>query len=209
MALCAATTNLFGYAFLAVYVLFMTRDLGLGPVPIGLILGSGGLGALVGALVAGRLGTRLAVGPAMIWAQVVCAAAGALVPTALLLPGLAAPMLGAAEAIQYGSLAVFNVLQLSLRQARVPEAALGRVTATQRTLVTGSVPIGGLLGGWLGGTIGLGETLVVAMGGLALAAVWVVCSPLRHLRSVVDATADRPDTGVGGAASVVGVAPEP
>lgn len=187
ITLCSTTTALFGYAFLAVYVLFMTRDLHLGPAPIGAILACGGVGALGGAVLAGRAGTRLGVGPAMIWAQVVCALASALVPAAILAPAVAVPMLAAAEAIQYGTLALYNVLQLTLRQARVPEAALGRVTASHRTLVAGSIPIGGLLGGWLGDRIGLGPTLVVTIAGFALAALWVVPSPLRHLRTVADA----------------------
>src|SRR5262249_16808651 len=45
---CSATTNLFGRMFLAVYVLYMTRDLGLSPVGVGAVLATGGLGSLAG-----------------------------------------------------------------------------------------------------------------------------------------------------------------
>src|SRR3546814_3475312 len=42
----SATMNFFGRMFLAVYVLYMTRDLGLGPVGVGLVLATGGIDSL-------------------------------------------------------------------------------------------------------------------------------------------------------------------
>lgn len=102
----------------------MTRDLGLGPVAGGGVLASGGIGAFAGATRAGGAACRLAIGPAIVWSQVVCAT-GAAVPLAVFVPSLAVPLLTLAEAVQYGALAIDNVAQISLRQALAPEAAPG------------------------------------------------------------------------------------
>ena len=59
LAAASATMNFFGRMFLAVYVLYMTRDLGLGAVGVGLVLATGGIGSLAGALVAGPVTRRL------------------------------------------------------------------------------------------------------------------------------------------------------
>ena len=57
---------------------------------------------------------------------------------------------------------VYNVSQVSLRQAITPDAMLGRMNATMRFVVWGTMPIGAVIGGILGGAIGLRETLFVA-----------------------------------------------
>src|SRR5215213_8799600 len=46
LAGCSAVTNLFGWVFLSVYIIFMERELGLGATAIGLVFASGGVGAL-------------------------------------------------------------------------------------------------------------------------------------------------------------------
>src|SRR5690606_24886714 len=58
----AMVLNFGGWIFLSVYVLFMTSDLGLGSGSIGLVFASGGLGALVGTIIAPRLASSLGVG---------------------------------------------------------------------------------------------------------------------------------------------------
>ncbi len=180
---CGVTTSFFGYVFLVIYVLYMSRELGLGPATIGIVLTAGGFGAFVGALLAGPAARWLGVGPAIIWAQVAFAVTGAMVPLAVVVPSVAVPLLIASEAAQWGVLTVYTVNQISLRQAIVPERLLGRVTATSRFLVTGSAPLGSLAGGALGGWIGLGPTLVVGAIGMMFAALWVAASPLRTLHA--------------------------
>jgi predicted MFS family arabinose efflux permease len=44
------------------------------------------------------------------------------------------------------------------------------------------IPIGSLLGGLLGTTIGIRHTLVVGAAGMSLAFIWVLFSPVRRLR---------------------------
>ena len=71
--------------------------------------------------------------------------------------------------------------ETSLRQTITPERLLGRMNATMRFLVWGTMPIGSLLGGALGAAIGLRPTLWVAAIGGASAFVPVLLSPVRSL----------------------------
>ena len=63
---CASTVNFFTFMIAAVYVLYASRTLGLSAGVIGITLGVGAVGALVGALVAPRIGRRLGLGPTIV-----------------------------------------------------------------------------------------------------------------------------------------------
>jgi hypothetical protein len=69
---------------------------------------------------------------------------------------------------------------------------LGRMNATMRFVVWGTLPIGSLVGGALGEAIGLRPTLWVAAAGGAFAVVPLLLSPVRSLRSIPEA-APSPD----------------
>jgi len=181
---CSATTNLFGRMFIAVYVLYMTRDLGLSAVGIGLVFATGGVGALAGALVAGPATRRLGPGPAMIWAQLLFGVTGMAVPLAVLVPKVALPMVVASEFGQWMSVTVYYVNAVSVRQALTPDRLQGRVNATARFLAGGVLPVGALIGGGLGGVIGLPLTLVAAEFGMLFGFVWLFLSPVRALRAL-------------------------
>lgn len=86
---------------------------------------------------------------------------------------------------------VFNVNQVSLRQALTPDALQGRMNATMSIMAFGIVPVGAIAGGILGTTIGLRSTLIVAAIGEILAILWLVLSPIwsmkRHPSPIDDA----------------------
>jgi MFS family permease len=175
---CTGTSNFFSGAETAVIILFLVRDLGLSEGVVGLLLSAGGVGGVLGAVTAnwwnGRIGqTRL------IWVSLLVTQ-----PFGLLLPATSADswrvglaMLGLAVAA-YGVI-VYNVSQVSYRQTLCPDHLLGRMNASVRFLVWGTVPLGGLVGGLLGGWIGVHTTLWIAMAGQVAAVLWVVLSPLR------------------------------
>ena len=184
LAGCSATTNLFGLMFQAVYVLYMTRDLGLSAVTVGLVFATGGVGALAGALVAEPAARRFGPGPTMTWAQLLFGLTGMAVPLAVLVPRVALPMVVASEFAQWMTWIVYSVNALSVRQAITHDRLQGRVNATMRFIVGGALPIGALIGGALGGVIGLPLTLVVAELGMLLAFLWLLLSPVRSLRAM-------------------------
>ena len=64
------------------------------------------------------------------------------------------------------------------RRARL----LGRMNAAVRSVVWGTLPIGGLLGGAFGTLLGVRPTLWIAFCGSWAAGLWVFFSPLRKMR---------------------------
>lgn len=184
--LSAATVNLAGYIFLAVYVLYMLNDLGFSATQVGLVFSLGGIGAVIGSTLAGPLTRRLGIGPTIILGRSLFGIFGMLVPLAVSVPRLEVPMVLAAEFLQWLALVIAVVNEISLRQTLVPERLLGRATATFRFVGGGMIPIGSLLGGLLGELLGLRATLVVGCFGMLLAGVWVSASPLRGSRAVIE-----------------------
>ena len=184
LARCSATTGLFSGMFLAVYVFYMTRDLRLGPVAVGLVFATGGVGSLAGALVAGRVARRFGPGPAMLRAILLFGLSGLAVPFAVFVPRVALPMVVAAEFAQWMLIVIYYVTAVSVRQAIAPNRLLGRINATMRFLARGAFPIGSLAGGGLGAHLGVPATLAVAACGLLLAFVWLLLSPVRNLRTM-------------------------
>ncbi len=95
---------------------------------------------------------------------------------------LAIPLLIAAQFITSFVSPIYNITQVSLRQAIMPHRIQGCMNASMRFLVWGTIPIGSLTGGILGELIGLRATLVVAAVGAMFSFLWVLLSPVRSLR---------------------------
>jgi MFS family permease len=172
-----ATWNLFGNIAQTVLVLFATRELGLNAGWLGLVFAIAGVGALVGALLAGPVAGRAGVGPTIIGAQVVGAASWLLLPLAG--AGSALSQLGVALAIGSAASTIYNITQVSLRQTITPDHLQGRMNATMRVIVWGTLPLGALIGGLLGEWLGLRPTLWIGAAGALLAGLWLWYSPLR------------------------------
>lgn len=177
-----ATANFAGGMFSAVEVLFLTRSVGLDAAGVGVLLAFSGAGGVLGAFTSGRVSRRIGHARS-IW----------LVPTltspVLLLVPLAEPgwRVGLAAVglmtFAYGVI-VYNIAQVSYRQAICPDHLLGRMNASVRFVVWGITPLGGLAGGALGEVAGLRGTVWIATAGETLALLWVICSPLRHQREI-------------------------
>ena len=74
------------------------------------------------------------------------------------------------------------ILAVSLRQSLLANTVLGRVGATFSAVGGGAAVAGALIGGALGQTLGLRETLIVAIGGLLVGPAIGALSPLRQVR---------------------------
>ena len=168
LALANGMVNLGGFVFLAVYILYMVRELKLDPGAIGLVLASGGVGALVGAIVAAPAKHRWGTAPVLIGSLVMFGVSGVTVPLAVLFPHIALPMIVASEVLQWFAILVFSINAVTVRQAISPPHMLGRINGSMRVLTFGSRTVASLLGGLLGGLIGLPATLVVGAFGMLL-----------------------------------------
>ncbi len=71
---------------------------------------------------------------------------------------------------------------MSLRQAITPHRVQGRMNATMRTIVWGTIPVGAVVGGVLGTRIGLVPTLLTGGAVASLAFLWIVTGPVVRLR---------------------------
>ncbi|MFC4114097.1 MFS transporter [Nonomuraea zeae] len=185
VALEAATFNFFSQFIAAIYVLYAVHDLGLSAGVIGTIASAAAVGAVLGALAIQSLVRRLGFGPVLIATMVIASTPLVAIPLA---SGPAAPfVLAVAYFVQGFGLAVSASQAVTLRQVAVPPAVVGRANAAYRTLSFGVLPLGALTGGLLGDLIGLRPALLVGGIGLALAPMWVLLSPVRHLRTAEDA----------------------
>lgn len=176
------TINLFGNIVFTVLVLYATRDLGIGAGLFGAIFMSGNLGFLLGALVARTMAQRFGMGPSIIGAVLVLTIGGLLVPLASGPRLVTVPMLVMAQFTRGLGGAVFNINNLSVRQAVTPAHLLGRINATVRVIGTGALSIGALAGGTLGSVFGLRPTLGIGAIGSLFAVAWCLWSPLRTFR---------------------------
>ena len=184
----AATTgsaNLFSNISLGIFPVFVYVTLGLTPETVGLIGGTFGAGALVGALIGSRIASTFGVGHAIVGAAAVFSPASLLVPlashdTALLL-------IGAAGFIGSCASTVYNINQVSLRQSITPEPMLGRMNATMRFIVWGTIPIGSIIGGLFATSFGVVAAIWLGAIGEAFTFLPVLLSPVRTLRAIPDA----------------------
>jgi predicted MFS family arabinose efflux permease len=79
---------------------------------------------------------------------------------------------------------VYNIHEISLRQAITPAHLLGRVNAAIHLMFRGVLGLGALAGGALAQAIGVRNTLWIASVGLLLSALWLVFSPIRRVRDL-------------------------
>jgi MFS family permease len=181
---CTGTSNLFSMITTTLLVLFALRELDLSETDLGFVLSAGAVGGLLGAVTAARFARWVGEGRAIPLSVLVALPFAALTPLAAL--GAPVPLLVLSQFGFSWVVVVYNVTQVSFRQRLCPPQLLGRMNASVRFLVFGTMPVGGLLGGALGTWLGVVPTLWIAVGGQALAAAWVTLSPLLGLRDLPD-----------------------
>jgi MFS family permease len=102
----------------------------------------------------------------------------------------------------------WNINQVSLRQAITPLRMQGKMNATMRFIVWGTIPLGAISGGFLGGIIGLHNTIWVAAIGALFAFLPVALSPVRHIVEMPEQAEDGTDAEATPVATGTGARPE-
>jgi MFS family permease len=181
-ALATGSSNFCTSAIFALYFVYAYRHLGLTPALVGLAGAIGAVGWLIGASQADGLQRLLGVGPmTTLGASLTCPAA-LLIPLAPHTHWLAVACLAASGAIMGFGNVIYNIPQVSLRQAITPERLQGRMNASMRFLVWGTMPLGSLAGGGLAAAVGLRPALFAAAIASASSVLPIVLSPIRSLR---------------------------
>ena len=174
------------YGYLALHVLFATRVLGMAPGVMGTAQMLGGAGILAGSILIQPLSRRYGTGRAILVGLCVSALGFAL------MPAIPARLLDstALTAVAYGIVVflldcgatLFFVPYIALRQRVTPDAVLGRMVATMRSLTVASAPVGALAAGAIAERFSVRTGLVcVAAGALVLAVAAVTSTRLRHV----------------------------
>ena len=156
---------------------FFYRTLNLSPGTVGLVLSIGGLGGIAGAIVSRRVAARFGPG----WTIGVC---GAVVGLSFMLLttaqyGHAIPIVVASFVIISFIDTIYNVTQVSLRQILTPDRLQGRMNSVFRTAYWGAWPIGSVVGGYLGSTLGPVPAILIGGAGFAVLSLSALLTPLR------------------------------
>jgi len=175
------TTNFFGSFIGALYWLFLVRELDLPPALVGVSIGVGGAGALLGALIAGRLTQQFGQGRILLATMLLWGAFAFVIPLAYWRGPWLAPVVMATQLLGDIPIAIYLINEVSLRQSIIPDRLLGRANASFEFVSQGMAPLGALAGGVLGETIGVRPTLLIAAIGIALASLWIFLSPIPRL----------------------------
>ena len=175
---------IFNAMFEAVWLLYVNKTLGLEPVTFGIMFSMGGVGLLLGALAADRAIARVGVGRAIVIGVVLAGLSDLATPLAGGPAAAIIVVLTAASFLFSVGAIVSGVAQVSLRQAATPIPLQGRMNGAMNSLEVGLVPIGALIGGVLGQTIGMRETLFLAAIGEMAAVLWLLFSPVWSQRGL-------------------------
>ncbi|WP_203567662.1 MFS transporter [Aestuariimicrobium ganziense] len=165
-------SNLTSTLYFTLSPILVLRIIGLDGFTYGVIMGAGAIGGLLGATLTPAL-RRTMRDSTLIAVSMLVASAGAFgFPLATLAPTRtgATALLVAADALMAFGVIVYNITQVSIRQALCPQRLLGRMNASIRFMVWGVMPISSLASGWLGSALGVVPTTwwAVSLGLLAV-----------------------------------------
>ncbi|MFF4264584.1 MFS transporter [Streptomyces virginiae] len=183
IALTTGLANFCTAVLMATQTVHLVRVVGLQAGGLGLVLSASAVGGLLGAVCAGRLAAGLGQARVMLLSVLVTG------PFALLWPlsghGLLGAVLFAAGSavVSFGAV-VYNVAQVSFRQGMCPPRLLGRMNATLRFLMWGTLPLGALLGGALAQSYGSRTALAWCAVGILAVPLPLLLSPLRRMRDL-------------------------
>jgi Na+/melibiose symporter-like transporter len=149
----------------ASFVLFLVERLGLPEALFGAFLLTGAFGALLGSFIAAPLARRFGSGRTMAIASLV-----SIVP--LMFAGFFPSLwvTGAVYFVTSVGVLVWNVHVMSLRQSIIPGRLLGRVHGSWRTVLWGSMPLGAVIGGFIG-RIDLALPFIIGGGAATIAGI--------------------------------------
>jgi MFS family permease len=185
--LSTATINFFNFVFWALFILYATRELGVRPGVLGLVLGAGAVGGVLGSVVTGRLSRRFGVGPVLVIGSVLFPAPLVLVPLAGGGNWTIYACLFTAEFISGFGVMLLDISANAITSALVPDRLRARVSGAYMVVNYGVRPLGALAGGALGTWIGLRPTLWIATVGAIAGVLFLLPSPIPHLRELPEA----------------------
>jgi MFS family permease len=177
-----ASVNFFTFGFVALFLLYANRSLGIAPGTLGIVLGIGAIGALLAATFTGRISRRIGVGPTLVAGFLLFSAPLLLVPLAgggesrvVILTLLLLAELGSGFGVM-----LLDITAGAIFLAVVPEQLLARFSGAYITVNYGVRAFGSVAAGLMGAAVGVRPTLWIAAGGAVLSVVFLLpCGILR------------------------------
>jgi MFS family permease len=182
MTIYSTISNMAFGGVMALVVLFLVRVVGLGAAAVGLLMALGGIGGVVGAVVVGRVATRLGTARVLLFSALGAGLFGLLIP--LTGPGAGVAFYVIGWAVDAAGIAMGSVIAASFRQVYCPPSMLGRAIASMRFLGFGSVPFGALAAGGLGTAFGIRSALWIILGIDALSGTILLTPAIRSRKNL-------------------------
>lgn len=179
---CTGIGNLTFSAGSVLIMLYLVNDLHLSAVKIGVFEAIGAIGGLAGALIVTPLTRRIGEGPVIIATAIAFAPLAFIYPLASVLPAMPTLIIG--NVALMSTMVAYNIATVSFRQRLCPPPMLGRMNASARFLIWGTIPIGAFAGGIMGTHLGVLTTLWIAAAAGLTSVLPVVISPLWRLREL-------------------------
>lgn len=176
--------NLSFTATQSLLVLFLIRTVEVDAATAGLVLAATGVGGIVGAAASTAVCRRVGTGYGLLLCELATAPFGLLIPLTHSGFGLAFVIVG--TVVPAAGVAAGNVIQQSFTQNYCPPHMLGRLSATRNVFNYGTMPIGAVLAGSLGASIGVRPTLWITTAILIVAGTLLIVSPIRRGRNLPD-----------------------
>ena len=173
LALMTGMLNLLEVAALSVFVLYALEILGVSQLGYGIMVACGAAGGLLASVIVGYLVKFLGNATCLFLTTLF---GGISTLVIALVPNVYVVSLMLALISFFG--VTWSIVTVSLRQAAVPDNLLGRVNSIYRLFSWGSVPLGALLGGFLGRAFGL----VIPFWVNAIAAIFIAIAAIPFLR---------------------------
>ena len=171
LAVSGTSLQFFLHVYAANSLIYLVKQLEIDFGLIGIMFAFSSIGLVLGSIVASRYSERIGVGRSMT-AGLVLAGLGYLV-----FPTVTGPVLVIIPIFITGAIAletgivVYSVQQVSLRQTITPYRLHARINSIFLMVTRLAIPVGALLGGLLGETIGVRNTLFVAAIGVGSSAI--------------------------------------
>jgi len=182
IAAATGSSNFFGSVVMSIGVLYMARTLQMSAFAAGTVMAGFGVGSIVGALIAPRLQQSLGVGGA-IWTPIMVSSFATLA-WPLAPASFPVPVLFAGTTLFGLGATAYNITQISLRQAITPERMQGRMNASMRWIVWGTMPLGTLCGGAIATAYSLRAALWVGAIGCLFTWLPVFLSSVRTIEQM-------------------------
>ncbi|MET7751587.1 MFS transporter [Micromonospora sp. NPDC005367] len=179
-----AMWNLLKSGLLAIFFVYLARDLKMSSASAAALVVVGSLGSFLGVAVVGRITRWFGLGWCIVLSMCAGSVGGALLAAAGGSSWLAIAVVATGFALISAAEPLFNINAISIRQMITPTHLMGRTTGSMRFMVWGTLPVGALIAGFMGDALGARTTMVVIGLGFIIPAALALMSPFRHVRSV-------------------------